>query len=82
MDGDGEKKEEEVKEKGGEERRGERGGEVGEEEEEMEEDEIDLRSHGPAGGLVVMEILELPLPAKTVGQWTIRKGVTTLTNYT
>ena len=71
MNGEGEKKEEEVNEEGRKER--EEAGEE-EEEEEMEEDEIDLRSHGPAGGLVVMEILELPSPAKTVGQWTVRKG--------
>ena len=59
----------------------EEGGEVrgGEEREtkrvELLEDEIDMRRYCPAGGPIVMEIFELPAPPKTVGQWTIRKGV-------
>ena len=38
------------------------------------EDEIDLRHYRPAGGPVIVTILELPAPPKTIGQWTIRKG--------
>ena len=60
---------------GGEEGKGE--GE-GEEEVEgglqLEEDEIDMRHYRPAGGPIVMTILELPPPPKTVRQWTIRRG--------
>ena len=41
---------------------------------QLEEDEIDLRRYRPAGGPIVMTILELPPPPKTVGQWTIRRG--------
>ena len=41
---------------------------------QLEEDEVDLRHYHPAGGPIMMEILTLPTPPKTVGQWTIRKG--------
>ena len=59
---------------GGEEGKGgEEGGEV-EGGLQLEEDEIDLRRYRPAGGPIVMTILELPPPPKTVGQWTIRRG--------
>ena len=41
---------------------------------ELEEDEVDLRRYRPAGGPIILSVLELPAPPKTVGQWTIRKG--------
>ena len=42
---------------------------------EREEDEVDLRRYRPAGGPIVLNILELPAPPKNVGQWTIRRGI-------
>ena len=58
---------------------GEGGGREEEKEEgvivEREEDEVDLRRYRPAGGPIVLSILELPPPPKSVGQWTIRRGV-------
>lgn len=45
----------------------EKGGEV--------TDEVDLRGFRPAGGPIIIELLEMPPQAKAVNNWTIRKGV-------
>lgn len=34
-----------------------------------------MRRYRPAGGPIIVSILELPAPPKNVGQWTIRKGI-------
>ena len=42
---------------------------------DSEEDEVDLRRYRPAGGPIVLTLLELPSSSKTVGQWTIRRSM-------
>ena len=37
-------------------------------------DEVDLRGFRPAGGPFIIELIEMPPPAKTINNWTIRKG--------
>ena len=41
----------------------------------LEDDEIDLRSFKPAGGPILLQALELPPQAKTIRNWTIKKGI-------
>lgn len=48
--------------------------EAEEEGRDSEEDEVDLRRYRPAGGPIVLTLLELPPPPKNTGQWTIRRG--------
>ena len=40
----------------------------------MEEDEIDLRAFRPAGGPILLELLEMPPQPKVINNWTIKKG--------
>ena len=47
------------------------------EEEKLEEDEVDLRQYRPARGPIVLTLVELPPSSKTIGQWTIQKGIHT-----
>ena len=42
-----------------------------------EEDEVDLRAYQPAGGPILVRLLEMPPPPKTTNNWTIRRGVFT-----
>ena len=41
---------------------------------DSEEDEVNLRRYCPAGGPIILTLLELPPPPKNAGQWTIRRG--------
>ena len=52
--------------------------EAEEEKTDSEEDEVNLRQYHPAGGPIVLTLLELPPPPKTAGQWTIRRGLFTV----
>ena len=49
--------------------------EIEEERREFEEDEVNMRQYRPAGGPIVLTLLELPPPPKSTGQWTIRRGI-------
>ena len=37
-------------------------------------DEVNLRGHLPAGGPIIIQLLEMPPQAKSINNWTIRKG--------
>ena len=56
------------------------GGEAGEASDSGEagggprEDEVDLRSHRPAGGPILFQLIEMPPQPKSINNWTIRKG--------
>lgn len=43
--------------------------------EEEGTDEVDLRGFRPAGRPFIIELIEMPPPAKTINNWTIRKGM-------
>ena len=40
-----------------------------------EEDEVDMRAYRPAGGPILLQLLEMPPPPKMTNNWTIRRGV-------
>ena len=37
-------------------------------------DEVDLRGFRPAGGPIMLQLLEMPPTSKSINNWTIRKG--------
>lgn len=41
-----------------------------------EEDEVDMRAYRPAGGPILLQLLEMPPPPKMTNNWTIRRGMT------
>lgn len=45
------------------------------EEEYLEEDVIDLRSFGPIGPLVVVDLIQLPHQAKEIKGWVVQQGL-------
>ena len=38
-------------------------------------DEVNLRGSLPAGGPIIFQLLEMPPQAKSINNWTIRKGI-------
>lgn len=38
------------------------------------DDEVNLRGFLPAGGPIILQLLEMPPQAKSINNWTIRKG--------
>jgi len=40
-----------------------------------EEDEVDMRAYRPAGGPILLQLLEMPPPPKMTNNWTIRRGM-------
>ena len=41
----------------------------------FEEGEVDMRSFRPAGGPILLNILELPPQPKVINNWTIKNGM-------
>ena len=40
----------------------------------LQDDEVDLREYHPAGGPIIIQLLALPPPPKTINNWTMSQG--------